>query len=83
MKNLLIIVFHKINNHKIEEKKNVYKTFVVPLFASIVFGHHVALFTSTTFGCRIALFAFATFGHSSCGWLHLKFSKLEEKNRQQ
>jgi len=79
VKNLLIIVFHKINNHKIEEKKKVYKTLVVTLFVSVAFKHHVTLFASTTFEHHVALFAFATFGHSNCGWLHSKFSNLEKK----
>jgi hypothetical protein len=72
-------MFHRINNHKIEEKKKVYNMFVVMLFAFVVFRHHVTLFVSATFGHHIVLLVFATFGHSSCGWLHLKFSKLEEK----
>jgi len=69
MKNLLIIVFPKINNHKIEDKKKVYKTIAIMSFASVAFGQCVALF------------AFASFGHSSCGWMHLEFSKLEEKKK--
>jgi hypothetical protein len=80
MKNLFIIVFHRIDNQKAEEK-NVYKTFVVMLLVSIAFEHHVMLFASATFGYHVVLFTFATFGHSSCGWLHSKFSKLEEKKR--
>jgi hypothetical protein len=50
MKKLLIIVFCRINNKKIEEKRNVQKTFIVTLFD---FG---------TFRCHILLFAYATFG---------------------
>jgi hypothetical protein len=50
MKNLLIIVFCKFDNKKIEEKGNVQKTLTI------------VLFDFATFGCRILLFAFATFG---------------------
>ncbi len=69
MKNLLIIVFCKINNKKIEEKINVQKTLTVALFNFVTFRHHVSLF------------AFATFGHFSCGRLCSEFLKLEEKKR--
>jgi hypothetical protein len=57
MKNLLIIVFCRIDNKKIEENRNVQKTLIVALFNFVTFRH------------RVSLFAFATFGHSSCGRL--------------
>jgi hypothetical protein len=69
MKNLLIIVFCKINYNKIEEKGNVDKTFIIVLLDFVAFG------------CYISLFAFATFGRSSYGRLRLEFSKLEERKR--
>ncbi len=69
MKNLLIIVFCKINNKKIEEKGNVQKTLTIALFNFVTFKHHVSLF------------AFATFGDSSCGRSCSKFSKLEERKK--
>ncbi len=69
MKNLLIIVFYKINNKKIEEKINVQKTLTVALFNFVTFRHHVSLF------------AFATFGHFSCGRSCSEFLKLEERKR--
>ncbi len=55
MKNLLIIVFYKIDNKKIKEKRNVQKTFTIALFDFATFGRHISLFVSTTFGCHIAL----------------------------
>jgi hypothetical protein len=67
MKNLLIIVFCKIDNKKIEEKRNVQKTLTVALFNFVTFRHHVSLF------------AFATFRHFSCERLCSEFSKLEER----
>ncbi len=69
MKNLLIIVFCRIDNKKIEEKRNVQKTLIVALFNFVTFKHHVSLF------------AFATFEHFSCGGLCSKFLKLEERKR--
>ncbi len=53
MKNLLIIVFCKIDNKKIEEIGYGQKTFIV------------ALFDFATFGRCISLFALATFGHQA------------------
>jgi len=67
MKNLLIIVFCKIDNQKIKEKENVQNTLKVALFDFTTFEHHVMLFASTTFG------------RSNYGRLHSKFSKLEER----
>ncbi len=55
MKNLLIIVFCKIDNKKIEKKGNVQNTFIVTLFDFASFGCHISLFDSTTFGCHITL----------------------------
>ncbi len=49
MKNLLIIVFCRIDNKKIEEKGNVQKTFTITLFDSTTFECCVMLFASTTF----------------------------------
>jgi hypothetical protein len=37
MKNLFIIVFCRIDNKKIEEKKNVQNTFIVVLFDFVAF----------------------------------------------
>jgi hypothetical protein len=39
MKSLLIIVFWKIDNKKIEKKRNVQKTLTVMLFDFATFGH--------------------------------------------
>jgi hypothetical protein len=55
MKNLLIIMFYRIKNKKIEEKKNVQKTFTIVLFDFIAFACHISLFASVTFRCHIAL----------------------------
>ncbi len=55
MKNLLIIVFCKIDNKKIEEKGNVQKTFTITLFDFVVFGRCISLFASATFGCHVVL----------------------------
>jgi hypothetical protein len=81
MKNLLIIVFYKIDYNKIEEKGNVQKTFTITLFDFAAFEHCILLFASTTFGHHIALLAFVTFGCSSYGRPHLEFLKLEEKKK--
>jgi hypothetical protein len=83
MKNLLIIVFCRIDNKKIEEKGNVQNTLIVALFDFAIFERHISLFDSITFGCHVALWASATLGHSNCGRLRSKFSKLEERKRQQ
>jgi hypothetical protein len=69
MKILLIIVFCKIDNKKVEEKGNVQKTLTITLFNFVTFRHHVSLFV------------FATFGHSSCGKSCSEFSKLKERKR--
>jgi hypothetical protein len=55
MKNLLIIVFYKIENKKIEEKENVQKTFTLVLFDFAAFRCHILLFVSITFGCHVTL----------------------------
>jgi hypothetical protein len=55
MKNLLIIVFCRIDNKKIEEKRNVQKTFIVTLFDFAAFECHISLFISTTFGHHVSL----------------------------
>jgi hypothetical protein len=81
MKNLLIIVFCKINNKKFEEKGNVQKTFTMVFFHFVAFKHYISLFTSITFRCHITMWAFARFGHFSCGRPRLEFSKLEEKKK--
>jgi hypothetical protein len=55
MKNLLIIVFCKINNKKIEKKGNVQKTLTVVLLDFVAFGHRILLFAFATFRHHIAL----------------------------
>jgi len=81
MKNLLIIVFCRIDYNKIEKKGNVQKTFTITLFDFATFGCCILLFVSATFGCHVALLVFTTFGCSSCGRPHLGFLKLEERKR--
>jgi hypothetical protein len=83
MKNLLIIVFYKIDYNKIKEKGNVQETLIVALFDFASFGHHILFFVSATFRRHIVLLASTTFGHSSYGRLRLEFSKLEEGKKQQ
>jgi hypothetical protein len=74
MKNLLIIVFWRIDNKKIEKKENVQKTFIVVLFDYPIFRCYILLFTYPTFEYHVALWASTPFGHSSCGRLCSKFS---------
>jgi general stress protein CsbA len=81
MKNLLIIVFCRIDYNKIEKKGNVQKTFTITLFDFATFGHCILLFTSATFGRHVALLVFTTFGCSGCGKPPSKFLKLEERKR--
>jgi len=83
MKNLLIIVFWRIDNKKIEKKKNVQKTFIVVLFDFPIFRCCILLFAYATFECHVALWASTPFRQSSCGRLCSEFSKLEERKRQQ
>jgi hypothetical protein len=71
MKNLLIIVFCRIDYNKIEEKGYVQKTLTIALFDFTTSRHH------------ISLIVFTTFGRSSCGSPHLEFLKLEERKRWQ
>jgi hypothetical protein len=47
MKNLLIIVFCKINKKKTKEKGNVPKKLKIMLFDFVTFGCRISLFTST------------------------------------
>jgi hypothetical protein len=55
MKNLLIIVFCKIDNKKIEETGNGDKTLIVTLFDFVAFRHRILLLVSATFGRDITL----------------------------
>jgi hypothetical protein len=83
MKNLLIIVFWKINNKKIEEKENVQKTLLVVLFDFVAFKSRISLFACATFGHHVVLWTSAPFGHSNYGSPRLEFMKLEERKRRQ
>jgi hypothetical protein len=83
MKNLLIIVFWKIDNKKIEEKRDVQKTLTVVLFDFATFKRHILLFAYATFGCYAVLWGFTPFGHSNYGRSRLEFSKLKERKRWQ
>jgi hypothetical protein len=49
MKNLLIIVFYRIDYNKIKEKGNVQETFIVALFDFATFGHRISFFVFATF----------------------------------
>ncbi len=77
MKNLLIIVFYRINNKKIEEKGNVQKTFTVVSFDFATFKRRISLFASINFGRHITLWTCTPFGCSSYGRPHLEFLKLK------
>ncbi len=79
MKNLLIIVFCRIDNKKIKKKGNVQKTFTVELFDFVAFDCHILLFASTIFRHHVSLWASTPFGHSSCGRSCSEFSKLKER----
>jgi len=78
MKILLIIVFCRIENKKIEEKGNVQKTLTITLFDVVDFGRCISLFACVTFQCYVALWASAPFGHSNWG---RSCSKLKEIRR--
>jgi hypothetical protein len=48
-------MFCKIDNKKVEEKRNVQKTLTITLFDFAAFGCHISLFAFATFGCHVVL----------------------------
>jgi hypothetical protein len=83
MKKMLIIMFWKIDNKKIEEKGNVQKTLTITLFDFVAFRCRISLFVYATFGCHVSLWISTPFDIpivEGCIWSSWNWKKERDDN---